>query len=83
MLLEVVGCVFESLFEGCVLIKVDWVKLFVCWCIELEECIYMLQLLCDELIGCIGCGCLLLQYCCLVNFGDVFGECGDGLMCWE
>jgi MerR family redox-sensitive transcriptional activator SoxR len=43
----------------------------------------MLQLLRDELTGCIGCGCLSLQHCRLANPGDVLGERGDGPMRWE
>ena len=42
----------------------------------------MLQLLRDELTGCIGCGCLSLQHCRLANPGDVLGERGDGPMRW-
>lgn len=42
----------------------------------------MLQLLRDELTGCIGCGCLSLKRCRLANPDDVLGERGDGPMRW-
>ncbi|MBH1432160.1 redox-sensitive transcriptional activator SoxR [Stenotrophomonas maltophilia] len=83
MPLEAVGRAFESLPEGRAPTKADWAKLSARWRTELEDRIHMLQLLRDELTGCIGCGCLSLQRCRLANPGDVLGERGDGPMRWE
>ncbi|MCU1126061.1 MULTISPECIES: redox-sensitive transcriptional activator SoxR [Stenotrophomonas] len=83
MPLEAVGRAFESLPEGRAPTKADWAKLSARWRTELEERIHMLELLRDELTGCIGCGCLSLQRCRLANPEDVLGERGDGPMRWE
>ncbi|MDN8645466.1 redox-sensitive transcriptional activator SoxR [Stenotrophomonas indicatrix] len=82
MPLEAVARAFESLPQGRAPTKADWAKLSARWQVELEERIHMLQLLRDELTGCIGCGCLSLKRCRLVNPDDVLGERGDGPMRW-
>ena len=82
MPLEGVARAFESLPQGRAPTKADWAKLSARWQVELEERIHMLQLLRDELTGCIGCGCLSLKRCRLANPDDVLGERGDGPMRW-
>lgn len=82
MPLEAVARAFESLPQGRAPTKADWAKLSARWQVELEERIHMLQLLRDELTGCIGCGCLSLKRCRLANPDDVLGERGDGPMRW-
>jgi MerR family redox-sensitive transcriptional activator SoxR len=82
MPLEAVARAFESLPQGRAPTKADWAKLSARWQVELEERIHMLQLLRDELTGCIGCGCLSLKRCRLANPDDVLGELGDGPMRW-
>ncbi|WP_251472038.1 redox-sensitive transcriptional activator SoxR [Stenotrophomonas lactitubi] len=82
MPLEAVARAFESLPQGRAPTKTDWAKLSARWQVELEERIHMLQLLRDELTGCIGCGCLSLKRCRLANPDDVLGERGDGPMRW-
>lgn len=82
MPLEAVARAFESLPQGRTPTKADWAKLSARWQVELEERIHMLQLLRDELTGCIGCGCLSLKRCRLANPDDVLGERGDGPMRW-
>jgi redox-sensitive transcriptional activator SoxR len=57
----------SSLPDGRAPTKADWARLSARWRTELEERIHMLQLLRDELTGCIGCGCLSLQHCRLAN----------------
>ncbi|QZN82309.1 redox-sensitive transcriptional activator SoxR [Stenotrophomonas sp. DR822] len=82
MPLEAVARAFESLPQGRAPTKADWAKLSARWQVELEERIHVLQLLRDELTGCIGCGCLSLKRCRLANPDDVLGERGDGPMRW-
>jgi len=82
MPLEAVARAFESLPQARAPTKADWAKLSARWQVELEERIHMLQLLRDELTGCIGCGCLSLKRCRLANPDDVLGERGDGPMRW-
>ncbi|WP_367381564.1 redox-sensitive transcriptional activator SoxR [Stenotrophomonas cyclobalanopsidis] len=82
MPLEAVARAFETLPQGHAPTKADWARLSARWQQELEERIHMLQLLRDELTGCIGCGCLSLKRCRLANPDDVLGERGDGPMRW-
>lgn len=56
----------------------DWERLSRTWTPRLEERIAMLERLRDRLSGCIGCGCLSLAHCGLLNPGDVAGEHGAG-----
>ncbi|AWH16743.1 redox-sensitive transcriptional activator SoxR [Stenotrophomonas sp. ZAC14D2_NAIMI4_7] len=82
MPLEAVARAFETLPQGRAPTKADWARLSARWQQELEERIHMLQLLRDELTGCIGCGCLSLKRCRLANPDDVLGQRGDGPMRW-
>lgn len=56
----------------------DWERLSAAWRDDLDQRITALQNLRDRLTGCIGCGCLSLGLCKLVNPGDVMGEAGPG-----
>jgi len=56
----------------------DWHRLATSWGPRLDEQIAMLERLRDRLEGCIGCGCLSLQVCRIMNPGDVVAERGPG-----
>jgi MerR family transcriptional regulator, redox-sensitive transcriptional activator SoxR len=56
----------------------DWERLSEAWRGELDDQISRLQRLRDNLSGCIGCGCLSLDLCKLVNPGDILGGQGPG-----
>jgi MerR family transcriptional regulator, redox-sensitive transcriptional activator SoxR len=56
----------------------DWERLSAAWRVDLDDRIQRLQHLRDRLTGCIGCGCLSLGLCKLINPGDVLGEQGPG-----
>jgi len=56
----------------------DWARLSSHWRQDLDDRIGHLQALRDRLSGCIGCGCLSLDHCRLVNPGDVLGARGPG-----
>jgi MerR family redox-sensitive transcriptional activator SoxR len=56
----------------------DWERLSTAWRSDLEDRIVRLEHLRDRLTGCIGCGCLSLQLCKLVNPDDVLGRKGPG-----
>lgn len=56
----------------------DWKRLSRRWKSELDERIYRLTALRDQLGDCIGCGCLSLKTCPLRNPMDVAGEDGPG-----
>lgn len=56
----------------------QWRALSAAWRDDLDERIAQLQALRDRLDSCIGCGCLSLRTCRLVNPGDVRGTEGPG-----
>jgi MerR family redox-sensitive transcriptional activator SoxR len=58
--------------------KADWARLSRSWRPRLDEQIRRIELLRDRLDGCIGCGCLSLRTCTLVNPGDYLADAGPG-----
>jgi MerR family redox-sensitive transcriptional activator SoxR len=58
--------------------KADWARLSARWRRKLEDRIAMMERLRDQLTGCIGCGCLSLQRCNLINPKDRLAERGKG-----
>ena len=56
----------------------DWARLSERWRADLDDRISQLQRLRDRLTGCIGCGCLSLATCHLVNPDDALGNEGPG-----
>jgi MerR family transcriptional regulator, redox-sensitive transcriptional activator SoxR len=58
--------------------RLDWEHLSEDWRNELDDQIGRLQRLRDNLSGCIGCGCLSLDRCKLVNPDDILGRQGPG-----
>ncbi len=56
----------------------DWEKLSRSWRPRLDERIAMLERLRDRLDGCIGCGCLSLRHCRILNPGDEAARRGPG-----
>ena len=58
--------------------RADWARLSDRWRNRLEEKIALMQRLRDDLSGCIGCGCLSLHRCKLINPGDALADDGPG-----
>lgn len=58
--------------------KADWSQLTHRWRSRLDERIAELERLRDDLTGCIGCGCLSLRKCSLLNSGDRAALNGSG-----
>jgi MerR family redox-sensitive transcriptional activator SoxR len=58
--------------------KRDWARLLSRWRADLDRRIATLQALRDRLTGCIGCGCLSLQRCALMNPEDRAARLGSG-----
>lgn len=56
----------------------DWSRLAAAWRPRIDAQIALLDRLRDRLDGCIGCGCLSLKYCHMLNPGDTVGERGPG-----
>ena len=58
--------------------KADWERLSRAWRFRLEARIRELERLRDDLTGCIGCGCLSLRRCALLNAADRAAAQGSG-----
>lgn len=58
--------------------KQDWARLSRGWRARLDDRIAALERLRDRLDGCIGCGCLSLERCRIVNPDDEAAERGPG-----
>jgi MerR family redox-sensitive transcriptional activator SoxR len=58
--------------------KADWSRLSARWRRRLEERITLMERLRDQLTGCIGCGCLSMQRCKLINPDDHLAATGPG-----
>ena len=58
--------------------KRDWERLSRSWRAELDERIATLEGIRGRLTGCIGCGCLSLRRCALLNPGDEAAHDGPG-----
>lgn len=58
--------------------KADWARLSARWRRKLEARIAMMERLRDQLTGCIGCGCLSLSRCKLINPDDRLAARGKG-----
>jgi len=56
----------------------DWERLSNSWRPRLDAQIALLERLRDRLAGCIGCGCLSLRFCHLLNPGDEAAQRGPG-----
>ncbi len=56
----------------------DWERLANSWRPRIDARIAMLERLRERLDGCIGCGCLSLEYCHLLNPNDECAERGPG-----
>ena len=76
--LEEIAEALATLPDGRTPTKADWARLSRGWRPRLDEQIRRIELLRDRLDGCIGCGCLSLRTCSLVNPGDVLAGAGPG-----
>ena len=76
--LNEIGLALDSLPETRTATKDDWAKLALGWRDQMDQRIAALEALRDDLSGCIGCGCLSLTACALLNPGDRASETGTG-----
>ena len=58
--------------------KRDWERVAKKWQRDLDNKMKRIQSLQDNLSGCIGCGCLSMKKCHLLNPDDILHEQGDG-----
>jgi MerR family redox-sensitive transcriptional activator SoxR len=76
--LEEIRAALATLPDGRTPTHADWTRLARRWRPMLDARIAMLERLRDRLDGCIGCGCLSLRTCKLLNPDDVAAERGPG-----
>ena len=76
--LERIRAALDTLPEGRSPTKRDWERLSSSWRRELDERIATLEAIRGRLTTCIGCGCLSLRTCALLNPEDEAGSLGDG-----
>jgi MerR family transcriptional regulator, redox-sensitive transcriptional activator SoxR len=76
--LERIRAALETLPEGRQPTKHDWERLSSSWRRELDERIATLEAIRGRLTTCIGCGCLSLKTCGLLNPGDEAARLGGG-----
>jgi len=76
--LEEIRDALDQLPESRTPTKADWARLSAHWRHKLDERITMLERLRSQLTGCIGCGCLSLQRCNLINPHDRLAARGTG-----
>jgi redox-sensitive transcriptional activator SoxR len=73
-----VRAALETLPDSRTPTKADWARLSRLWRRELDERIVRLTQIRDNLADCIGCGCLSLRSCRLVNPDDELSAAGPG-----
>jgi MerR family redox-sensitive transcriptional activator SoxR len=76
--LEEIHDALASLPESRTPTQDDWSRISRAWRPRLDEQIHLIERLRDRLDGCIGCGCLSLKACRLLNPDDQAGEHGSG-----
>ncbi len=76
--LDEIGDALASLPDGRTPNQRDWQRLSRTWGPRLDAQIALLERLRGKLSGCIGCGCLSLQTCQLLNPGDEAADRGPG-----
>lgn len=80
--LEEVGAELAKLPRGRVPEGSDWAKLSASWSSRIDARIAELERLRAGLTGCIGCGCLSMERCKLLNPGDRAARTGSGPRYW-
>ena len=76
--LERIRVALDALPDGKTPTKRDWERLSRSWRRELDERIATLEAIRGRLTTCIGCGCLSLRTCALLNPEDEAGSLGGG-----
>ena len=56
----------------------DWTRVSACWQEELDRRMRHLEQLRNDFTGCVGCGCMSIDRCPLINPNDEMGRQGSG-----
>lgn len=76
--LATIRAALQLLPQGSAPTEADWARLAARWQRDLDDRAARIQLLRERLTGCIGCGCLSMKLCPLVNAGDRVAGLGAG-----
>jgi MerR family transcriptional regulator, redox-sensitive transcriptional activator SoxR len=76
--LDEIHAALSSLPESRTPTRADWERVSQAWSARIDRQIADLERLKTKLTGCIGCGCLSLDVCSLMNPDDIQGDLGAG-----
>jgi MerR family redox-sensitive transcriptional activator SoxR len=76
--LKEVGAILALLPDNRTPTREDWARVSLCWQEELDRRMRHLQQLRDDFTGCVGCGCMSIDRCPLINPDDQLGRVGPG-----
>ena len=83
MSLQEVALALEHLPKDHAPTEEEWRVMADVWKLQLDERIYRLQTLRNNLDECIGCGCLSINKCKLRNPQDILAQSGNGAVLWK
>lgn len=81
--LRTIADALQTLPAGRTPTRADWTRLSAHWRDDLDARIAQLVQLRDTLADCIGCGCLSMRRCALLNPGDALATQGEGPRRWR
>jgi MerR family transcriptional regulator, redox-sensitive transcriptional activator SoxR len=73
-----VRAILALLPDGRTPTREDWQRMSQCWQADLDDRMHQLQQLRDDFADCIGCGCMSIDRCPLINPLDELGKQGSG-----
>jgi MerR family redox-sensitive transcriptional activator SoxR len=76
--LKEVADVLALLPDGRTPTREDWARVSQCWQEELDRRMRHLEQLRNDFTGCVGCGCMSIDRCPLINPDDEMGRTGAG-----
>ena len=76
--LKEVGAILALLPDSRTPTREDWERVSQCWQEELDRRMRHLQQLRNDFTGCVGCGCMSIDRCPLINPEDELGRQGPG-----
>ena len=76
--LKEVGAILALLPDNRTPTRQDWARVSACWQEELDRRMRHLEQLRNDFTGCVGCGCMSIDRCPLINPNDELGRQGPG-----
>ena len=76
--LKDVGAILDLLPDSRTPTREDWARVSACWQEELDRRMRHLEQLRNDFTGCVGCGCMSIDLCPLINPDDKLGREGTG-----